>query len=149
MGTMNIDEIIKMLPHRYPILLVDRVLESDGKKRIVGLKNVTANEPYFQGHFPGNPIMPGVLQLEAMAQTGGLLLYEINGSSEGVPYFIGIDKARFRRVVKPGDQMKIVVEIISLKLAFAKFHGQVLVDGEIACEAELMCMLQGAKGKSA
>ncbi|MFC1498591.1 3-hydroxyacyl-ACP dehydratase FabZ [Verrucomicrobiota bacterium] len=148
MTLMNSEDIMKILPHRYPILLVDRIQECDDEKRIVGIKNVTANEPFFQGHFPGLPIMPGVLQLEAMAQTGGILLNRIRGSSGGVPYFMSIDKAKFRKVVKPGDQLRIEVEIIKSRATAARFKGRILVDGEIVSEAELMCMVSGEEAGS-
>jgi beta-hydroxyacyl-ACP dehydratase FabZ len=138
---MDIQGIMKLLPHRYPFLLVDRVIECDNQKRIVGIKNVTINEPFFQGHFPGTPVMPGVLQLEAMAQTGGILMKMLAGDGEMVPYFMSIDKARFRRIIKPGDQMRIEVEFLTIKSKIAKFQGKVLVDGEVASEAELMCMI--------
>lgn len=146
MATMGIEEIMKLLPHRYPFLLVDRIVECDDQKRIVGIKNVSVNEGFFQGHFPGSPVMPGVLQLEAMAQTAGVLLNRIAGDSSGVPYFMAIDNARFRRVVKPGDQMRIEIEILNLRSKAAKFQGKVYVDGAVASEAEMMCMLaQGAE----
>jgi len=141
MTTLGVDEIMKLLPHRYPLLLVDRIIECDDKKRIVGIKNVSINEPFFQGHFPGLPIMPGVLQLETMAQTAGILIKRI-GEASGMPYFLSIDKARFRNVVKPGDQMRIEVEIMNIRLQAAKFKGTILVDGAVASEAEMMCMLR-------
>jgi len=141
MSAMTIDEILKTLPHRYPMLLVDRILECDDQRRIVGLKNVSINEPFFQGHFPGSPIMPGVLQLEAMAQVGGILILRALGMKTATPYFMTIDNAKFRRVVKPGDQMRIEVEIVNLRARTAKFKGRVLVDGVVASEAEMLCML--------
>ncbi|MEI6563637.1 MAG: 3-hydroxyacyl-ACP dehydratase FabZ [bacterium] len=145
MATMDIQEIMKLLPHRYPFLLVDRIIECDEQRRIVGIKNVTINEPFFQGHFPGVPVMPGVLQIEAMAQTGGILINRISNAGERVPFFMSIDKAKFRRVVKPGDQMRIEIDIITHKTKVARFVGKVLVDGELASEAELMCMLTNQK----
>lgn len=145
MKKMNITEIMGCLPHRYPMLLVDRIIESDGEKRIVGVKNVTVNEPFFQGHFPGAPVMPGVLQLEAMAQTGGILLLQINGEKNKMPYFMSIDNARFRRVVTPGDRMVIEVTILRLRSRSAKFAGKITVDGEIVSEAEMMCMIAEEK----
>ncbi len=145
MATMDIQDILKSLPHRYPFLLVDRIIECDDQKRIVGLKNVTMNEPFFQGHFPGMPVMPGVLQLEAMAQTGGVLINKIAGSSGRLPYFMSIDKAKFRRVIRPGDQMRIEIEFTTIKTRLAKFQGRVLVDGELASEAEMMCMITDQK----
>ncbi len=145
MATMDIQEIMKLLPHRYPFLLVDKIVECDEQKRIVGIKNVTMNEPFFQGHFPGVPVMPGVLQIEAMAQTGGILINRIAKAGDRVPFFMSIDKAKFRRVVKPGDQMRIEIDIITHKTKVARFVGKVLVDGEVASEAELMCMLADQK----
>lgn len=147
MPSMSINEIMAVLPHRYPMLLVDRVLECDDDKRIVGLKNVTANEGFFQGHFPGDPVMPGVYQLEAMAQVGGILLIRRKGGSSGTPYFMAIDNARFRRVVRPGDQLRIEIDILSVRSKAAKFMGRIFVDGELASEAELMCMIAGPGGQ--
>ena len=145
MAELEIEEIMKLLPHRYPFLLVDRILECDDEKHIVGLKNVTINEPFFQGHFPGLPVMPGVLQLEAMAQTAGILLNRIAGNADGIPFFMGIDGARFRKVVKPGDQLRIEIEITKLRSKLARFKGKVIVDGKVASEAEMMCMI-GSEG---
>ena len=145
MPTMTIEEIMKSLPHRFPMLLVDKVIECDDKKRIVGIKNVTVNEPFFQGHFEGFPVMPGVLQLEAMAQTGGLLLNRIGGVAGLVPYFMAIDKAKFRRLIKPGDQMRIEIEMMNIRSKAARFSGRILVDGAVASEAELLCMLTDRK----
>ena len=141
MPALEIEAIMALLPHRYPMLLVDRIVECDDAKRIVGLKNVTFNEPFFQGHFPERPVMPGVLQLEAMAQTAGVLLNRMAGEGHGVPYFMAIDGARFRKVVKPGDQMRIEVEITQLRSKVARFKAKVMVDGSVASEAEMMCML--------
>ncbi|MDA0989977.1 MAG: 3-hydroxyacyl-ACP dehydratase FabZ [Verrucomicrobia bacterium] len=140
MASMDIDEIKRILPHRYPMLLVDRVLECDDDLHIVGIKNVTANEPFFQGHFPESPVMPGVLQLEAMAQTGGILLLRKIGG-RGTPYFMSIDKVKFRKVVKPGDQMRIEVEITKMRATSGKFAARILVDGAVVSQAELMCMV--------
>ncbi|MEI6167224.1 MAG: 3-hydroxyacyl-ACP dehydratase FabZ [bacterium] len=145
MATMDIQEIMRLLPHRYPFLLVDKIIECDEQKRIVGIKNVTMNEPYFQGHFPGVPVMPGVLQIEAMAQTGGILINRMAKAGDRVPFFMSIDKAKFRRVVKPGDQLRIEIDIITHKTKIARFAGRILVDGELASEAELMCMLADQK----
>lgn len=145
MATKNIDEIMKILPHRYPFLMLDKIIESDGKKRIVGIKNVAANEPCFQGHFPGMPIMPGVLQLEAMAQTAGILINEVGGEAGGIPYFMGIDNARFRKLIKPGDQMVIEIEMTALRARVARFKGKITVDGALASEAEMLCMLTEQK----
>lgn len=143
MATLTIDEVMQALPHRYPMLLVDKVIECDDDSRIVAIKNVTVNEPFFQGHFPHSPIMPGVLQLEAMAQAGGILLIRASGRSVGTPYFMSIDKAKFRKVVKPGDRMRIEVEITRRRTNGAKFCGRILVDGAVVSQAEMMCMLAG------
>lgn len=140
MAELNVEEIMELLPHRYPMLLVDKVVECDDERRIVAIKNVTVNEPFFQGHFPGKPVMPGVLELEAMAQTGGILLNRIGGVSGGTPYFLAVDKARFRSVVVPGDQMRIEVEITNIRSKTAKFKGRILVGDKVASEANLMCM---------
>ena len=140
MSTLNVEEIMAILPHRYPFLLVDRIVECDDEKRIIGIKNVTMNEPYFQGHFPGNPVMPGVLQIEAMAQTGGILMLK-HFKSSGVPYFMSVDKGKFRRIVKPGDELRIEIEILSLRSNSGKFSGKAIVDGKVASQAELMCMI--------
>jgi len=145
MATFNIDQIMKILPHRFPFLLVDKIVECDNQKRIVGIKNVSANEPYFQGHFPGMPIMPGVLQLEAMAQTAGILMNALGGEAGGIPYFMGIDNARFRKVIRPGDQMVIEVELVTLRSRVARFKAKVMVDGALASEAEMLCMLTEQK----
>jgi beta-hydroxyacyl-ACP dehydratase FabZ len=142
MSAMTHAEILKALPHRYPFLLVDRVVECDDKTRIVAIKNVTFNEPFFQGHFPGDPIMPGVLQLEAMAQAGGVLIMRVLGGLEDMtPYFMSIDKAKFRKIVRPGDQLRIEVEILKMRASRAKFAAKVSVDGNVVSEAEMMCML--------
>jgi 3-hydroxyacyl-[acyl-carrier-protein] dehydratase len=145
MSTLDIQDIMKTLPHRFPMLLVDRIIECDDKAHIVGIKNVSANEPFFQGHFPGFPVMPGVLQLEAMAQTAGILMNRLGDSAERVPYFMGIDKAKFRRVIRPGDQMRIEVEFTTIKTKVARFKAKVLVDGEVASEAEMLCMVTDTK----
>jgi len=130
--------VLEILPHRYPFLLVDRVLERS-ERRVRALKNVTINEPFFQGHFPGSPVMPGVLIVEAMAQAGGcLLLCHLEDSQEKLVYFAGIDRCRFRRPVVPGDQLIFDVEVISIHGGFAKLHGRATVDGELACEADLL-----------
>jgi 3-hydroxyacyl-[acyl-carrier-protein] dehydratase len=142
---MDIHEILKLLPHRYPILLVDRVLGIETGKSIRTLKNVTVNEPFFVGHFPRRPVMPGVLMLEAMAQTAALLSFATAGASpdsNAVYYFAGIDAARFKRPVEPGDQLVMDVELIRSKAGIYKFKGTARVGDELACEAELMCTMR-------
>lgn len=140
----DINEIIKTLPHRYPFLLVDRILEFEKNKRIVGLKNVTINEPFFQGHFPGHPIMPGVLILEALAQTGGVLalksVSEIDVQNK-VIYFMSIDKAKFRKPVVPGDQLRFELEIMKQRGNITSLKAEAKVDGAVVTEAEMMAMI--------
>jgi 3-hydroxyacyl-[acyl-carrier-protein] dehydratase len=139
---LNSIEIQKILPHRYPFLMVDAIEEMEKVKRIVGIKNVTINESHFQGHFPGAPIMPGVLIIEAMAQTGGLLLLlEIPERDNKLVYFVAIDNARFRRPVVPGDQLKLEMTVISWRGDFCKLDGKATVNGELAAEATLMCKM--------
>lgn len=138
MSGMNVEEIMTILPHRYPMLLVDKIIECDWEKKIVGIKNLTMNEQIFQGHFPGHPVMPGVLAIEAMAQTAGVLLSRVLKQEGKIAYFLSIDNARFRKVMQPGDQMRIEVELTKIRLGMSKVHGKVLVDGEIAAEADLM-----------
>lgn len=138
MSEMDIQQVMRMLPHRYPFLLVDRILECDDKARIVGLKNITVNEPFFQGHFPGNPIMPGVLQLEAMAQVGGVLMNTLFKNDGKVAYFLAVDNARFRRIVRPGDQLRIEVNLLRARLGMSKLHGRITVGDEVASEADIM-----------
>jgi UDP-3-O-[3-hydroxymyristoyl] N-acetylglucosamine deacetylase/3-hydroxyacyl-[acyl-carrier-protein] dehydratase len=140
---LGIDEIMKVLPHRYPFLLVDRILELEEKKRIVGLKNVTMNEPFFQGHFPGHPIMPGVLIIEAMAQVGGILLMgQIEGYESKVVYFMSLDNVKFRRPVKPGDQLRLEADILQIRGMVCKMRGVAKVDGEVVCEADMAAMVR-------
>lgn len=136
---VGVTEIQEILPHRYPFLLVDRILEMELGKRVVGVKNVTINEPFFAGHFPGHPIMPGVLILEAMAQVGGFLLMRslnLQGAQK-VIYFTGIDRARFRRPVVPGDQIRFEVSILQLRRQMCRMTGVALVEGKIAAEAAM------------
>lgn len=139
---MDINEIMKYLPHRYPFLLVDRIVEI-GESKIVGLKNVTINEPFFQGHFPGHPIMPGVLLIEAMAQVGGIFAFKsMNATPETkVVYFMGIDKARFRKPVLPGDQIRFELELLKKRGPVYSFKGNAFVDGKLVAEAELLATI--------
>jgi 3-hydroxyacyl-[acyl-carrier-protein] dehydratase len=142
---MDIHQILKLLPHRYPILLVDRVLEVQLGKSIRAIKNVSINEPFFTGHFPHRPVMPGVLMLEAMAQAAALLSFATQGvapSDKTVYYFAGIDAARFKRPVEPGDQLVMDVQLERAKAGIYKFKGVTRVGEEIACEAELMCTMR-------
>ena len=139
---IDINEIMQLLPHRYPFLLVDKVLEFEPSKRVVGIKNVTANEPFFVGHFPGKPIMPGVLIVEAMAQTGGILAFKSFPEMKGSVLFIGIDNARFRRPVIPGDQLKMVVNVVKHKKEIWVFEGKAYVGDELVAEAKIMAMLR-------
>jgi len=142
---MDIHQILKQLPHRYPILLVDRVLEIDKGKRIKALKNVSINEPYFSGHFPHRPVMPGVLMLEALAQAAALLAFDMLGTTpddKTVYYFAGIDGARFKRPVEPGDQLLLEVTLDRMKAGIFKFKACAKVGEEIAAEAELMCTMR-------
>jgi 3-hydroxyacyl-[acyl-carrier-protein] dehydratase len=140
--TQKINEILKILPQRYPFLLVDRILETDGTTHMVGLKNVTINEPFFQGHFPDNPVMPGVLLVEALAQVGVvLLLCGDQSRSSKLVYFSGIDKCRFRQPVVPGDQLRIEVKVLKRRDRYYKMFGRALVEGNVAVEAELSCSL--------
>ncbi len=131
-------DILGILPHRFPFILVDRIVECNDTDWIVGLKNVSANEPFSQGHFPGMPIFPGVLQLEAMAQTAGILLNKITKADGKISYYLGVDKAKFRRLVQPGDQLRLEIKLLRMRMGMAKMAGRALVDGELACEAEMM-----------
>jgi 3-hydroxyacyl-[acyl-carrier-protein] dehydratase len=139
---LDITEIMAILPHRYPFLLIDRVLEIERRERIVAIKNVTANEPQFMGHFPGNPIMPGVLMIESMAQAGGaLLLTEYEDRDQKIMYFTGIEGAKFRRPVTPGDQMRIEIKVLNWRSRAVKMAGTITVDGKLVCEATISCGL--------
>lgn len=142
---LDIHKILELLPHRYPILLVDRVLELEPHQRILALKNVTFNEPYFTGHFPHRPVMPGVMMLEALAQAAAILVFESQGirpDDKSVYYFVGIDNARFKRPVEPGDALQLSVSILRARAGIYKFKAQGLVDGEVAVDAELMCTMR-------
>ena len=141
-GTLDITEIMAILPHRYPFLLIDRVIEMERKQRIVAIKNVTANEPQFTGHFPDFPIMPAVMTVEAMAQAGGaLLLTEVPDRESKLMVFTGIDKASFRRQIVPGDQVRIEVTVLNWRSRAVKMQGVCTVDGAVAAEAVITCML--------
>ena len=139
---LEIGDIMAILPHRFPFLLIDRLMEIERKKRIVALKNVTINEPFFAGHFPNFPIMPGVLIVESIAQAGGaLLLTEIPDRESKLMVFTGIERAKFRRPVVPGDQLRIEVNVINWRPRAVKMEGRVTVEGKLACEAIVMCQL--------
>ena len=145
MTTLDIHRILKKLPHRYPFLLIDRVIEIETGKRIKAIKNVTINEPFFSGHFPHRPVMPGVLMVEALAQTAALLSFESAGSEpddDTVVYFVGIDGARFKRPVEPGDQLRLEAVIERARAGIYKYRTSGSVDGELAVEAELMCTMR-------
>ncbi len=140
--TLDINEIMAILPHRYPFLLIDRVLEIEPRQRIVAIKNVTINEPHFTGHFPDYPIMPGVLMIEAIAQTGGaLLLTEIPDRESKLMVFTGIEAARFRRPVTPGDQLRIEVKVLNWRTRVVKMAGVITVEGKVVCDATVTCAL--------
>ena len=147
---MDAIDVQAVLPHRYPFLLVDRVVEFDSGRRAVGLKNVTVNDPYFQGHFPGRPVFPGVLIVEALAQLGGVLAIR-SSSVEGSPvvYLTGIDKAKFRKPVIPGDQIRLEVEVMKRRPPFWKMQGKAFVGNDLVCEAESTAMLQSEQADSA
>ncbi len=139
---LDVVTIQKILPHRYPFLLIDRVVELKRREQIVAIKNVTITEPHFQGHFPGNPIMPGVLIIEAIAQAGAtLLMTEIPNRAEMLTVFTGIERAKFRRQVVPGDQLRIEVNVLNWRRTAVKMQGKVTVEGKLACEATVMCQL--------
>jgi len=138
--TFSIQEILDFLPHRYPFLLIDRVVEFEPAKRLVAIKNVTINEPFFQGHFPGYPIMPGVLVVEAMAQAGAfIMLAAIEDRKSKLAVFTGIEKAKFRKPVTPGDQLRIEVDVLAMRSRAGRIAGRAFVEGKLACEATLTC----------
>jgi 3-hydroxyacyl-[acyl-carrier-protein] dehydratase len=140
--TFAIQEILDFLPHRYPFLLIDRVVEFEPAKRLVAIKNVTINEPFFQGHFPGLPIMPGVLVVESMAQAGAIImLAEIADRDKKLIVFTGIERAKFRQSVTPGDQLRIEVNVLSFRSRAGRIEGRATIDGKLACEATLTCMV--------
>ncbi|MGH9749842.1 MAG: 3-hydroxyacyl-ACP dehydratase FabZ [Candidatus Polarisedimenticolia bacterium] len=146
-GNLDIRQILSILPHRYPFLLVDRIVSIEEGRRIVGIKNVTVNEPYFQGHFPGHPVMPGVLIVEAMAQAGAvLLLRAVPDRGSKLVYFAGIDGARFRRPVTPGDQLRLEVEVLKLRSRSALLRGHAYVGSDLVAEAELFSTMVDRDG---
>ena len=143
LDSADILRLLELLPHRYPFLLVDRIVEFEDKKRIVGIKNVTINEPFFQGHFPGHPVMPGVLIIEAMAQTGGMLLLGTVGDpAQKVVYFMSLDNVKFRHPVKPGDQLRFECDVLHIRGPVCKMRGVAKVDGKVVCEAEMSAMVR-------
>jgi 3-hydroxyacyl-[acyl-carrier-protein] dehydratase len=138
----DIQEIMGFLPHRYPFLLIDRIIEFEPQKRLVAIKNVTINEPFFQGHFPGYPIMPGVLVVEAMAQAGGIIMMaEMPDRDKKLVVFTGIERAKFRRPVTPGDQLRIEVDVLSFRTRAGRIEGHAYIDGKLACQATLTCQV--------
>lgn len=142
LNSMDIYEVMQHLPHRYPFLLIDRVLDYTPGEKLTAIKNVTVNEPFFPGHFPHRPVFPGVLMLEAMAQATGILAFKTTEdlpSEDSLYYFVGIDNARFKKPVEPGDQLLMEVEVIKRKRDMWKFKAQATVDGKVVCSAELMC----------
>ena len=145
----SIMDIMSFLPHRYPFLLVDRILEIEGGKRIVGLKNVTINEPFFQGHFPGAPVMPGVLIIECMAQVAGVMIYrDMPDKDRKLIYFTSIENAKFRRPVLPGDQLRIEMHLLNRRSNFGKMNGQATVDGKLVAEAIVTFAITERPGQS-
>jgi len=148
MAGLDIAAIRETLPHRYPFLLVDRITEMEESRRIVGIKNVTVNEPFFQGHFPDRPIMPGVLILEAMAQTGGVLAFKSStATSRPVVYLTGVEGAKFRKPVVPGDQLRFEIDVLKKRPPFWKMQGRAYVGSELVCEAELTAMVTEEKAE--
>src|SRR5215471_10841509 len=140
--TIDIQEILGFLPHRYPFLLIDRIIEFEPRTRCVAIKNVTMNEPFFQGHFPGYPIMPGVLVIEAMAQAGGIIMMaELPDRDQKLVVFTGIERAKFRRPVTPGDQLRIEVDVLAFRSRAGRIEGNAYVDGKLACQATLTCQV--------
>lgn len=141
--SVDIKRILEMIPHRYPMLMVDRVIDMQLDQSAVGIKNVTINEPFFQGHFPGHPIMPGVLIIEAMAQTGGMLLMRtVSDPSSKVVYFMSLDNVKFRRPVKPGDALRLELEVLQIRGTMCKMRGVATVDGQVVTEAEMAAMVR-------
>ena len=141
-NSFDIEDILEFLPHRYPFLLVDRIVEFEKDRRIVGIKNVTINEPFFQGHFPGSPVMPGVLIIESMAQVGGFLVFKTLSEREGkLVYFMGIEHARFRKPVRPGDQLRMEMFITRAGKRVGKLKGKAFVDGQVVAEGDLIFSL--------
>src|SRR5205814_1335725 len=142
-ATFAIEDIMKVLPHRYPFLLVDRIIDIEEGKRVVGIKNVTINEPFFQGHFPGHPVMPGVLIIEAMAQVGGMLLMgTLDDPDSKVVYFISLDNVRWRRPVKPGDEIRFELDVVQIRGPVCKMRGVAKVDGRLVAEADMAAMVR-------
>ena len=146
---LKIREIMELLPHRYPFLLVDRIVEWDPGKRIVAIKNVTINEPYFRGHFPDHPIMPGVMIIEALAQAGGILALKAMGGEKRIAYFTGIDNCKFRRPVVPGDQLRLEITVIARKGPLWKMHGEARVDGVLAAKGDVTATIPDGVGPGA
>ena len=145
--SLDIQQILALLPHRYPFLLIDRIVELHPREKVVAIKNVTVNEPFFPGHFPGQPVMPGVLIVEALAQAGAvLLLRELEDRASKLVYFTGIDKARFRKAVTPGDQLRFEVDVIKIRTRNCKMRGRALVDGQLVAEAEIMSAVVPREG---